>query len=100
MAKIPSNCHSREGGSFAVAFPGRPKMVLARFLASLAASMVVGLIWSRVGREAWMTRDRGRLVEGDRRWAAFTETARQEFPQAGGWPGRVNPAGPGNADQG
>jgi uncharacterized protein len=72
--------------STAVAFPGRPEMVLARFLASLLTSIVVGLIWSRVGREAWMTtRARSRLVEGDSRWAAFTETARQDFLHAGGW---------------
>jgi uncharacterized protein len=71
--------------STAVAFPGRPEMVLARFLASLLTSIVVGLIWSRVGREAWMTRARSRLVEGDSRWAVFTETARQDFLHAGGW---------------
>jgi uncharacterized protein len=72
--------------STAVAFPGRPEMVLARFLASLLTSIAVGLIWSRIGREAWMTtRVRSRLVEGDSRWAAFTETARQDFLHAGGW---------------
>ena len=72
--------------STAVAFPGRPEMVLARFLASLGTSVAVGLIWSRIGREAWMTtRVRGRLVEGESRWAAFTETARQDFLHAGGW---------------
>ena len=34
----------------AVAFPGRPEMVAARFLASLLASMVVGWVWLRAGR--------------------------------------------------
>jgi uncharacterized membrane protein YraQ (UPF0718 family) len=33
----------------AVAFPGQPQMVLGRFLGSLLTSMVVGLVWSRVG---------------------------------------------------
>src|SRR4029450_1431594 len=33
----------------AVAFPGQPEMVLARFLGSLGTSVVVGLPWSRRG---------------------------------------------------
>jgi uncharacterized protein len=71
--------------STAVAFPGRPEMVLARFVASLLTSVAVGLVWSRFGREAWMTRTRSRLVEGETRWASFAETARQDFLHAGGW---------------
>jgi uncharacterized membrane protein YraQ (UPF0718 family) len=71
--------------STAVAFPGRPEMVAARFLASLLTSVVVGLVWSRLGREAWIDRVRPRPAEGDTTWAAFTATARQDFLQAGGW---------------
>jgi uncharacterized membrane protein YraQ (UPF0718 family) len=33
-----------------VAFPGRPEMALARWLAALATSMTVGLLWTRWGR--------------------------------------------------
>lgn len=33
-----------------VAFPGRPEMALARWLAALATSMIVGLLWTRLGR--------------------------------------------------
>src|SRR5215203_3316383 len=40
----------------AVAFPGQPQMVLGRFLGSLLTSMVVGLIWYRVGGHAWVER--------------------------------------------
>jgi uncharacterized protein len=69
----------------AVAFPGRPRMVAARFLASLLTSVVTGLIWSRVGREAWIERARVRLVEGSSRLASFGGTVRQDFLQAGGW---------------
>jgi uncharacterized protein len=71
--------------STAVAFPGRPEMVAARFLASLLTSVVVGLVWSRVGREAWIDRVRPRVAEGGTRWAAFAGTAREDFLQAGGW---------------
>jgi uncharacterized membrane protein YraQ (UPF0718 family) len=31
----------------AVAFPGRPQMVLARFVAAMLAAMLVGFVWSR-----------------------------------------------------
>jgi uncharacterized protein len=71
--------------STAVAFPGRPEMVAARFLASLLTSVAVGLIWSRLGREQWFDQARSRLVEGDGRWASFARTAREDFLQAGGW---------------
>jgi uncharacterized membrane protein YraQ (UPF0718 family) len=70
--------------STAVAFPGRPAMVVARFLASLATAVVVGLIWSRLDREAWIDRARSHLVEGTG-WGAFARTAREDFLQAGGW---------------
>jgi uncharacterized protein len=33
-----------------VAFPGQPRMVLARFLGSLLTSITVGLLWWRGGR--------------------------------------------------
>lgn len=33
----------------AVAFPGRPEFVLARFLASLLTSVIVGWVWLRTG---------------------------------------------------
>jgi uncharacterized membrane protein YraQ (UPF0718 family) len=34
----------------AVAFPGQPKMVLARFIASLATALIVGWLWALTGR--------------------------------------------------
>ena len=71
----------------AVAFPGQPQMVLARFLGSLGTSVLVGLVWSRVGGQAWVERARGRLA-GDHegpRWLAFTSAARHDLWDAGGW---------------
>jgi uncharacterized membrane protein YraQ (UPF0718 family) len=70
----------------AVAFPGQPRMVLARFLGSLATSVVVGLVWSRVGGGDWVARARSRLAAADGpRWLAFTSTARHDLWDAGGW---------------
>jgi uncharacterized protein len=70
----------------AVAFPGQPRMVLARFGGSLATSIVVGLVWSRVGGDAWVERARDRLSGGGGpRWPAFTSAARHDLWDAGGW---------------
>jgi uncharacterized membrane protein YraQ (UPF0718 family) len=70
----------------AVAFPGQPQMVAARFLGSLATSIVVGLIWWRVGGDAWVERVRGRVAgTGGPRWLAFSSAARHDLWDAGGW---------------
>jgi len=71
----------------AVAFPGRPEMVLARFLGSLLTSIAVGLVWWRVGGDAWVERARGRVAAtGDGpRWLAFSSAARHDLWDAGGW---------------
>lgn len=68
-----------------VAFPARPGMVLARFAASLATSIVVGLIWSRWGREAWVARARRHVPTATGRFAIFAETAHHDFLHAGGF---------------
>jgi len=72
----------------AVAFPGQPQMVAARFLGSLGTSMVVGLLWSRVGGQGWVERARQRVAgadEGGPRWLVFTSAARHDLWDAGGW---------------
>jgi len=69
----------------AVAFPGRPVMVLARFTGSLLTSVVVGLIWTRVGRALPIGRGRPQPPEGTGRWGSFSHTARHDFLEAGGW---------------
>jgi uncharacterized membrane protein YraQ (UPF0718 family) len=71
--------------STAVAFPGRPEVVAARFAASLATAVAVGLLWTRLGREDWIDRARHHTVEGETRWRSFTETAQHDFLHAGGW---------------
>jgi uncharacterized protein len=69
----------------AVAFPGRPDVVLGRFVASLITAVVVGWIWSRFGSDAIIDRARSRIVEGRSKWEAFSNTARHDFLHAGGW---------------
>jgi hypothetical protein len=69
----------------AVAFPGRPEMVVARFLASLLAATAVGLIWSRTGRDALLDRARHRPVPGGRPVAVLAATAQHDLLHAGGF---------------
>jgi uncharacterized membrane protein YraQ (UPF0718 family) len=69
----------------AVAFPGRPGIVAARFAASLATAVVVGLVWARTGDERLVKRARARVSEGDRRWRTFLATAQHDHLHAGGF---------------
>lgn len=69
----------------AVAFPGQPEIVAARFIASLATAVVVGLLWSRFGREAWLRRRASRIPEDAGRWETFRATASHDFLHAGGF---------------
>lgn len=70
----------------AVAFPGQPKVVAARYVASLATATIVGLVWLRIGRDEWTDRVRKRGAEGSQpRWTVFTETLQHDFLHAGGF---------------
>ncbi|WP_040781155.1 permease [Nocardia pneumoniae] len=68
----------------AVAFPGEPGMVAARFTGSLATAVVMGLVWSRIGRPGWMLPHGGHdhCATGRSRWEVFTEAARHDLLQA------------------
>lgn len=59
-----------------VAFPGRPVMVLARFVASIAAAVVVGWIWARFADDALVDRARQRHADSHRHGAEATRLAR------------------------
>jgi uncharacterized membrane protein YraQ (UPF0718 family) len=70
----------------AVAFPGQPKMVIARVAASLLTAVMMGGAWSRWGRTEWIT---SRLPPHDAhspgaqsKWVLFCEVARHDFLQA------------------
>jgi uncharacterized protein len=72
----------------AVAFPGEPRMVLARFLGSMMTAVVMGWLWARFGKMEWFAeRALRRLPEHDGRdrWGVFFETARQDLVDAGGF---------------
>jgi len=69
----------------AVAFPGRPEFVLARFVASLGTAVVVGLLWARFGQERWVRIQRRPEIVSGARWPTFLDTARHDFLHAGGF---------------
>ena len=64
----------------AVAFPGRPEIVGARFLASMATAVVVGWIWIRIGEERFVERARQRVSVGGTRFEVFRATALHDMP--------------------
>lgn len=69
----------------AVAFPGRPEFVLARFVASLLAAVVMGWLWVRFGRDSWIRRRPAHHHEGATRWEVFRATGKHDFLHAGGF---------------
>jgi uncharacterized membrane protein YraQ (UPF0718 family) len=70
----------------AVAFPGQPRMVLARFAAGLAASCAMGWLWQRLGRPDWLRPAAGHPHDdGDGRGAAFWGSVRHDVLHAGGF---------------
>jgi uncharacterized protein len=71
--------------STAVAFPGQPEVVAARFLASLIAATAVGLVWARFGREELTSRARRGHSHDGPRLAVLASTAQHDLLHAGGF---------------
>jgi uncharacterized protein len=72
----------------AVAFPGEPRMVAARFAGSLATACVMGWLWQRAGRAEWIAarvRAPVAAAPGAGRWGVLAETARHDLVSAGGF---------------
>ena len=69
----------------AVAFPGRPEVVLARFVASLGVAVVMGLLWARFGSDRWLRIPHRPVVTEGSRWPSFVDTVRHDFLHAGGF---------------
>jgi uncharacterized membrane protein YraQ (UPF0718 family) len=71
--------------STAVAFPGNPEMVLARFAASLLVACAMGWLWQRLGRTGWLRPPSRPSVEGHGRTTAFWASVRHDVTHAGGF---------------
>ncbi|MET9780714.1 permease [Nocardiopsis alba] len=69
----------------AVAFAGQPEMVLARFVASLLASVVIGWIWVRFGRADWLRLPSRPTTPGASKWRVFRESMLHDIMHAGGY---------------
>ncbi|WP_405725887.1 permease [Streptomyces sp. NBC_01537] len=69
----------------AVAFPNDPRMVLARFGASLLAACVMGWLWQRLGRNDWLRPPARPSSEGLGKGAAFWGSVRHDVMHAGGF---------------
>ncbi|MEV6521436.1 permease [Longispora sp. NPDC051575] len=71
--------------STAVAFPGAPRMVVARGLAGLITSVLVGWLWLRLGRADWIRLPGRPDLAGLARWPAFWASCRHDVVHAGGY---------------
>ncbi|MER7837345.1 permease [Streptomyces sp. NPDC096040] len=68
-----------------IAFPGRPKMVLARLLASLGTALVMGWLWARFGRDEWLRPPRRTGESHATGPRAFVTGLQHDFLHAGGF---------------
>ncbi|AVH60392.1 MULTISPECIES: permease [Streptomyces] len=69
----------------AVAFPGDPEMVLARFVASLLVACAMGWLWQRLGRTDWLRPPARPGHQGLGKGAAFWGSVRHDVMHAGGF---------------
>lgn len=70
----------------AMAFPGRPEFVAARFTASLLTSVVVGWLWALRGRDVPLRmRERHEHAHDHGAGRRFVDEARHEFVHTGGF---------------
>ncbi len=72
--------------STAVAFPNEGKLVLARFVASFLAAILVGTWWARRSKSS-LLKAAGHLHDDDNtnRWRKFVDVASQDLVHAGGY---------------
>ncbi|MEU0336389.1 permease [Streptomyces sp. NPDC006193] len=69
----------------AVAFPGHPEMVLARFAASLLVACAMGWLWQRLGRADRLRPPARGAHEGATKREAFWDAVRHDVLHAGGF---------------
>jgi uncharacterized membrane protein YraQ (UPF0718 family) len=68
----------------AVAFPGKPEMVVARGVASLIVAVAMGWLWLRLGKAEWIKLP-ARPHEDGSRLKAFVAACRHDVMHAGGF---------------
>ncbi|MER7179864.1 permease [Streptomyces hyaluromycini] len=68
-----------------IAFPGQPRMVLARLLASLGTAVVMGWLWARFGRDDWLRPPRTARDSHATGPRAFVTGLQHDFLHAGGF---------------
>ncbi len=73
--------------STAVAFPGNPSLIAARFFASLATAILVGSWWARRNDESLISSivDGGAHDHAGKRFATFSDVAAKDLLHAGGY---------------
>lgn len=71
--------------STAVAFSGNMTMVVARFIASIAAAVLVGWLWVTFGNKVTMTTEGAHVHEGANKWEMFRASAMHDLLNAGGF---------------
>ncbi|RKT19462.1 hypothetical protein BX285_3920 [Streptomyces sp. 1114.5] len=73
----------------AIAFPGKPEMVLARLLASLATAVVMGWLWVAFGRPEWLRLPKSSAGHGEggarNPLEEFRRGLQHDFLHAGGF---------------
>jgi uncharacterized membrane protein YraQ (UPF0718 family) len=69
----------------AVAFPGKPEMVIARGGASLVVAMCMGWLWLRLGKTEWIKMPRRAETDGMSKGRAFWASCRHDIIHAGGF---------------
>lgn len=68
-----------------VAFPGLPQMAAGRFVAGLVASVLMGWLWLRFGKNEWIRIPDRSHLHGDGKWQTFRQVASHDFLSAGGF---------------
>jgi len=72
--------------STAVAFPGQPKVVVARAVTSLGVSMILGWLFLATGKGAsWLRMPKNRHAEGTGKFDVFRSSMLHDFLHAGGF---------------
>ncbi|MEV6923184.1 permease [Dactylosporangium sp. NPDC051485] len=71
--------------STAVAFPGQPRVVVARAVASLVVACLMGWLWQAFGKGSWLRIPSRAHLDGMGKWPAFWASVRHDVLHAGGF---------------